>query len=49
MTLALYFQQVSEIEKCFTLLKISLDILVLVEGENHPDIAAAYVTLGYLF
>jgi tetratricopeptide (TPR) repeat protein len=21
----------------------------LVEGENHPDIAATYVTLGYLY
>jgi len=26
-----------------------LQIFSIVEGENHPDIAATYVTLGYLY
>ena len=31
------------------LLEQALSIFTLVEGENHPDIAATYVTLAYLF
>ena len=26
-----------------------MEIFTLVEGENHPDIASTYVTLGYLY
>jgi hypothetical protein len=31
------------------MLEKALEIFVLVEGENHPDIASTYVTIGYLF
>lgn len=48
-TLALYYQQAQEYEKSLTLLEKALEIFTLVEGENHPDIAATYVTIGYIF
>ena len=48
-TLALYFQQLGEYDKSRALLEKALDIFVLVEGENHPDIASTFVTLGYMF
>ena len=48
-TLALYLQQNHELIESIKILKRVIDLLTLIEGDNHTDIAQTYITLGYIY